>query len=183
MALQRVAGKTQKGAKTKKITLRVLVTGTPGAGKSSVSRALARLLKIKRVINEKEFALSKGLGKWDKSRDELVVPLGKLAAVLNTELKKPAVKIGGAIIEGHMLCETKLGVDAVVLLRTHPELLQAGLERRGYGAEKVQDNVFCEGIDYCRKHVLRRYPKKRVVELYVKRTAAETAAALVELLG
>lgn len=170
--MAKTAGKTKKPI--------ILITGTPGVGKSSVSKALAKRFKIKRIINEKEFALSKGLGKWDKGRDELVVPLGKFAKALNAELKK---NTGGAIIEGHMLCEAKVNVDVVVVLRTHPELLQAGLERRGYNAEKVQDNVFCEGIDYCRKHVLRRYPKKRVVELYVKRTAAETASALVEILG
>ena len=163
--------------------MKLLITGTPGTGKSSLAKALAKLLKIRRVINEKEFALSKRLGKWDSGSDELVVSPSALAKALNAELKKPAIARQGVIIEGHMLCEAKVGVDAVIVLRAHPEILEARLEKRGYRAEKVQDNVFCEGIDYCRKHALRRYPKKKVVEIYSKARAGETARAVRAVLG
>lgn len=160
--------------------MKLLITGTPGTGKSKAGAALAKLLGIKRVINEKEFALACGLGKWDKETDELVVAPGKLATELNKELAKRSGN--NIIIEGHILCEARLNVDVVIVLRTHPEILEARLEKRGYHAEKVQDNVFCEGIDYCKKHVLKRYAKKKVVELYVKGSAKETAKAVKEIL-
>lgn len=158
--------------------MRIVVTGTPGVGKTTIGRVLAKRLGIRRVVNETEFALSRNIGKWDRNENELVVPPAKLRAELNRELSKEK----DILVEGHMLCEIKLKVDAVVLLRLHPELLEARLSAKGYRAEKVQDNVFCEGIDYCRKHAERNYGKKKITEVYCRRTAAETADAVVKKL-
>ncbi|MDP6671202.1 MAG: AAA family ATPase [archaeon] len=151
--------------------MRIIITGSPGVGKTSISKALGKGLKYK-VVNEKAFAVENGIGKWDSKNEELVVPLGKLQKALNQALEKEK----DLIVEGHLLCETKLKVDAVIVLRLHPELLQARLGERSYSAEKIQDNVFCEGIDYCKKHVLRRYPAKKVLEVDCKKTIKETTA-------
>ena len=40
--------------------MRLLVTGTPGVGKTSVSKELGKRLKCK-VVNEMEFALKEGI--------------------------------------------------------------------------------------------------------------------------
>ncbi len=149
--------------------MRIMVTGSPGVGKTRIAKALGKSLKC-RVVNEKEFAVEQAIGKWDSQNEELVVPLGKLQKALNQVLGREK----NLIVEGHLLCETKLKVDAVVVLRLHPELLQARLEGGGYIAEKIQDNVFCEGIDYCKKHILRRYPEKKVLEVECKKTIKET---------
>src|SRR3989338_4084720 len=138
--------------------MRIIFTGSPGTGKTAVAKLLGKRLKCK-VLNEHDFCMGKGIGKFEHS--ELVVPLGKFQKALNAELKKHK----SIIVEGHLLCEIKLKADAVVLLRLHPELLEARLERRGYNAEKIQDNVFCEGIDYCKKHLSRNYRRSRIIEV------------------
>ena len=148
--------------------MRILITGSPGTGKTAVAKLLGKRLKCK-VLNEHDFCMGKGIGKFEGS--ELIVPLGKLGKALNVELKKRK----SIIVEGHLLCEIKLGVDAAVLLRLHPELLEARLERRGYTAEKIQDNVFCEGIDYCKKHLYRNCRRSRVIEVSAHGSARETA--------
>ena len=74
------------------------------------------------------------------------------------------------------------GVDVAVLLRLHPELLEARLERRGYNAEKIQDNVFCEGIDYCKKHLSRNYKRSRIIEVPAHGTSKETANTIIKKL-
>ncbi len=135
--------------------MRLLITGTPGVGKTTIARALGKRLKY-RVLNEKEFAVGAGVGEWDSEADELVVPLGKLEKALNREL---AAK-DNIIIEGHVSCEAKLKVDLAFVLRLHPELLEIRLEGKKYREEKIQDNVFCEGIDYCLKHAKRSYGRK-----------------------
>lgn len=155
--------------------MRIMITGSPGVGKTSIAKALGKSLKC-RVVNEKEFAVEQGIGKWDSKNEELVVPLGKLQKALNQVLGKEK----NLIVEGHLLCETKLKVDAVVVLRLHPELLQTRLGERSYNAEKIQDNVFCEGIDYCKKHVLRRYPEKKVLEVDSKKTIKETTNHIIK---
>jgi len=149
--------------------MRIIITGSPGTGKTSAAKALGKKIGH-RIVNEKQFAIEKKIGKWDREEDELVVPL----VPFGRELNKLLAKEKKIIIEGHMLCELKLRADFVVLLRVHPELLEARLESRGYSAEKVQDNVFCEGIDYCKKHVARNYPREKVVEVRGRKTIKET---------
>ncbi len=149
--------------------MKLLVTGSPGTGKTSVARALGRRLKCT-VLNEKDFALSRGVGTWNHKSNELEIPLGKIRREINAEIAgKKSI-----IIEGHVLCEAKLGVDAVIVLRVHPEILESRLEARGYNAEKIQDNVFCEGIDYCSKHVIRRYAGKKIIEVSNEKGIKET---------
>ncbi len=148
--------------------MRILITGSPGTGKTAVAKLLGKKLKC-RVINEHDFCMGKRIGQFEHG--ELVVPLGKFQKALNAELKKRK----DIIVEGHLLCEIKLKADAAILLKLHPELLEARLEKRGYNAEKIQDNVFCEGIDYCKKHLYRNYKRSRIIEVSAHGTAKETA--------
>ena len=139
--------------------MRILITGTPGVGKTAIAKRLGAALGFK-VVNEKEFALKEGIGEFDAAENELVVPLKKLEVRLNKFLAKHK----DVIVEGHLLCEIKAKADAVVLLTCDPERLASRLELRGYNEVKIQDNVFCEGIGYCRKQVKRNYPKSRAIE-------------------
>ena len=149
--------------------MRIIITGSPGVGKTSAARALGKKLGCQ-VFNEKQFALEQKIGKWNPEEDELVIPLEPYAKALDklfTEKKN-------VIIEGHLLCELRAKPDFIVLIRLHPELLEGRLHLRNYSEEKVQDNVFCEGIDYCKKHLLRNYPKEKVVEVESGKSIKET---------
>ena len=149
--------------------MRIIITGSPGTGKTSAARALGKRLKCP-VLNEKQFALEKKIGKWDSKENELVIPLTSFAKALNKLFSTRK----NLVLEGHLLCELKLKADYVVLIRLDPELLETRLESKRYSAEKVQDNVFCEGIDYCKKHVERNYSGKKVVEVQSGKTIKET---------
>ncbi|MFH1256737.1 MAG: AAA family ATPase [Candidatus Diapherotrites archaeon] len=145
--------------------MRILITGTPGVGKTSAAKLLGKRLGLP-VINEREFALQKGnkkrkLYEWDEKNKEIVLHEKELQKELNKELLHKK----NCVLEGHVLCELKLKVNWVVLLRLHPSVLEFRLEQRGYAAEKLMDNVFCEGIDYCRKHVRRNYAKSKIIEI------------------
>ena len=157
--------------------MRLLVTGTPGVGKTSVSKELGKRLKC-RVVNEMEFALQNGIGKWDGVENELEVPVRKLEKELNAYLKKQ----DNVILEGHLLCETKLKVDFAVVIRLDPELLEMRLENKKYRPEKVMDNVFCEGIDYCKKHLSRNYRRSMIIEVPAHGTSKETANTIIKKL-
>jgi len=150
------------------------ITGTPGVGKTSVSKIIAEHYKFSH-LNEKQFALKQGIGEFDTEENELVIPLSKLEKTLNTLLKKEK-KI---VIEGHLLCEIKVNFDYLILLICDPELLELRLESRGYKAEKIQDNVFCEGIEYCKKHAFRNYSKEKIIEIQSRKTIKETSAAII----
>jgi len=148
--------------------MKLIVTGSPGTGKTTIARKLAKKLKCE-YVNERELALEEGIGKIDHDSNELVLPLNALKRVVSEKFKKNNV-----VMEGHVLCEIRVKVDAIVVLRVHPEILESRLEARGYNAEKTQDNVFCEGIEYCTKHALRNYGKKRVIEVQNEKDIKET---------
>jgi len=155
--------------------MRIIITGSPGVGKTSVAKTLGKKLGCT-VLNEKQFALEEKIGKWNPEEDELVIPLEPFAKALDklfTEKKK-------VIIEGHLLCELKTKADFVVLIRVHPELLEGRLHLRNYSEEKVQDNVFCEGIDYCKKKVLRNYPEKKIIEVESGKSIKETLDRIIK---
>ena len=155
--------------------MRIIITGSPGVGKTSVAKTLGKKLGCT-VLNEKQFALEEKIGKWNPEEDELVIPMEPFAKALNklfTEKKK-------VIIEGHLLCELKTKADFVVLIRVHPEVLEGRLHLRNYSEEKVQDNVFCEGIDYCKKKVLRNYPEKKIIEVESGKSIKETLDRIIK---
>lgn len=154
--------------------MKILVTGTPGTGKTAVSKALARRFGLK-LISEKEFAKKNRIGKWN--------PQEKLREIDPKELEK---KLNAAILgkksvlaEGHLLCETKLKVDFAVLLRTELVVLKKRLKKRGYITTKVLDNVFSESTGYCKKRLLKRYPKAKIIEADSSKNLKETASKLI----
>jgi adenylate kinase len=138
--------------------MRIVLTGSPGTGKTSIAKALARKLKL-RVLNEKELALKEGIGHFEGN--DFVIPLKGLKMAVKRLFEREK----NVLIEGHLLCEIKCNADIVFVLRTHPEILEARLEARKYPEVKIQDNVMCEGIDYCLKHAKRNYPAKKIVEV------------------
>ena len=106
--------------------MKLIITGTPGTGKTAVAKELARKLGWK-VINERKFCLKKKIGKMEKG--ELEVPIGKLGKELRKEFKKSK----NLILEGHLLCETKLAADLAIVLHAGPKILEERLREKEYG--------------------------------------------------
>ncbi len=157
--------------------MRIVITGTPGTGKTTLAKNLSKELGYS-FFNEKDFALKNGLGSFNDS-DELEIPLKDFEIKANNFFSKNK----GIILEGHLLCEMKLSADVVILLRLHPEELEERLKNRSYYDEKVMDNVFCEGIDYCKKHVLKNYPSEKIFEISSQSNPKETLKKVVSKLS
>jgi adenylate kinase len=154
--------------------MHLLVTGTPGVGKTTLAKNLGKKLKLK-VINEKDFALQNSLGIFN-DENELEIPLKAFEKKANAFLKKNK----NVIFEGHTICEMKLDVDKIILIKMDPEQLEMRLEQRSYSPEKIMDNVFCEGIDYVKKHLLKNYKKKNIIEV-ISASSSKTTFAKVLL--
>ncbi len=128
----------------------IVVTGTPGAGKTYFSMRLAerlgRLGADYRVIElndlvEKYSAYS-GI---DSMKARIVDGKG-----LNSALRKELLGArGSAIIVGHLATELKIRPDISVVVRVGLDKLATRLENRGYSIEKIRENLIAEAMDFC----------------------------------
>ncbi len=115
----------------------IAVTGTPGVGKTTLSKLLARELGYE-YVSIKEFALDKGIG--EKAGDELEIDVEELARIASKEFRGRNV-----VIDGHL--SHLVPSDLVIVLRLHPRLVAERLKLRGYPPEKLAENVEAELID------------------------------------
>jgi len=137
--------------------MRLIITGTPGTGKSTIAKKIAKELNCG-LVNELQFAGEKKI--VEKEGKEKVIETKKL----ERELNKLLAREKNVIIEGHLLCETKLkNIDLIVLLKTNPKELEERLKKKGYSELKVQENLFCEKNSYCLNKALKNYPKSKII--------------------
>ena len=146
----------------------VLITGTPGVGKTSFSLLLVDKLKeinsewnfkninIGKLINEKKL--------YKKWNNEFNVPEFDDELVIN-ELE-PMVESGGAVLDFHSSAFIPEDwIDLVVLLRCNNTLLYDRLKERGYPEKKISENVECEIMEVTSEEVRNSYKENIIIEL------------------
>ncbi|GJP37850.1 hypothetical protein CLOM_g23888 [Closterium sp. NIES-68] len=118
----------------------VLITGTPGTGKTSTSQLVAeatglRHVNVGDVVRQKE--LHEG---WDDVYDCFVLDEDKLLDEL-----EESMGAGGMVVDHHS-CDffPERWFDLVVVLQTDNSVLYDRLHARGYSGKKLQSNMECE---------------------------------------
>ena len=148
--------------------MRVVMTGTPGTGKTRVAEKLAKMLDVQfisiRDVVEKEKIFRM------KGGEKAVDP-----KILEKILKKMLKGEKNFVIEGHLACEIKIPCDYVFVLRTHPKELKRRLSGRRYKSEKLKENLMSEMLDYCVQRTVKVYGKKPVEIDTTGKTVAGTA--------
>lgn len=146
----------------------IAVTGTPGVGKSTFARLLAKRLGV-RLLRLNEWIKERGLGRPAKD-GTLEVDCRRLAKEFSKE------SWGDLVVEGHLshhLPPERL--SAVVVLRLHPKVLERRLRARGYKGKKLWDNLEAEALDLILVESLERHGEGKVFELDLTHTTAQEA--------
>jgi adenylate kinase len=118
------------------------LTGTPGTGKTSVSRLLEKRRGWK-VIYLNELIKDEHLyTEVDEKRDAVIADMElvrkRLAEI--TDGRENEV----IILESHLAHHIS---DVVIVLRTYPPELETRLKTRGYSEEKIKENIEAEALD------------------------------------
>jgi len=113
------------------------ITGTPGTGKSEVSKILAKktgakIISISALVKREKFP-------EDKKRKTKIVSILRLRKIVKAQLTN-----GLNIIEGHLA--HFYPCDISIVLRTNPIELKKRLKNRKWPKEKINENVEAEII-------------------------------------
>lgn len=139
----------------------IILTGTPGTGKTTISHLLAekfgcKLVDINLLVDEKHLYTGLDPEKGYKVVD-MVALEEEIQRILNEEveddLKGRKDSLGGVkdscvLIEGH-LSHNFPKADFVVVFRTEPPLLGNRLQKRGWKDVKIRENLEAEALDVC----------------------------------
>jgi len=124
----------------------IVITGTPGVGKTEVAKMLSKETGRK-LIDLNAFAKEAGGIKGrDSVRGVNIVDVATVRRALRKALKVDQ----NVIIEGHFAeIVPEEFVKTAVVLRCNPLVLKERLTRRGYPDSKVTENVEAELLDSC----------------------------------
>jgi len=141
----------------------IAVTGTPGTGKTSLSKKLSntlsyRYVDLNKLVDEEDLVTGTDLERGSKIVD--TDKFGKL------ELN------GNCVVDGHL--SHYLDADLVVVLRTRPDKLKERLEKRNWSAEKIYENVEAEIIGVCSSEAHENF--EHVLELDTSETDSDGVA-------
>ena len=115
----------------------IVITGTPGVGKTTISEKLAKALKNAELIKANDVVRRKGLF-TSRSRDgSLLVKMNGLESELNRMANRSSADF--LIIEGHLLCDMQIRNAVAIVLRESPVTLVGRLKKRGYSKSKIED--------------------------------------------
>ncbi|TFK30593.1 P-loop containing nucleoside triphosphate hydrolase protein [Coprinopsis marcescibilis] len=161
----------------------IIITGTPGTGKTTHAQLLALECPVPlRHVNIGDLVKEKGLyEEFDSEWESYTVDEDKLLDEL-----EPIVEEGGVILDWHT-CEIfpERWPDLVVVLRCNHTKIWDRLEKRGYPIKKIQENNEAEIMQIVLEEAHSSYPSEIVIELTSESTEDIEAnvARLVEWVG
>ncbi|KAK0265374.1 factor activating pos9 [Friedmanniomyces endolithicus] len=137
----------------------IIITGTPGVGKTTHSETLAQRTGLHHLdIND--VVKKHNIGESSNDPDDpntKIVDEDRLLDCIENDLED-----GGQIIDWHAcdLFPPRL-IDLVCVVRCENKMLYDRLKKRGYGEKKLQENMDCEIMEEARE----AYDEEMVVEL------------------
>ncbi|KAI5795755.1 AAA domain-containing protein [Geopyxis carbonaria] len=140
----------------------IIITGTPGTGKTSHSTLLAAALPEHTHLSINDIVKTDALHSgWDDELSSWIVDEDRLLDTIEERVER-----GGAIIDWHV-CEVfpKRWIDLVVVLRADSDVLYDRLKARGYAQRKLDENMDAEIMEEILNEAKEAYDEEAVVEL------------------
>jgi len=145
----------------KRISPNILITGTPGTGKSTLAELVLESTGL-HYINVSELVKERGLHEgFDQEFQSYILDDDKVVDELEDMISK-----GGNLVDFHS-CDLfpERWFDLVLVLRTDNTILYDRLEKRGYLQKKITENIDCEIFQVILEEARESYPNEIVIEL------------------
>ncbi len=130
----------------------VLITGTPGTGKTTVAKMLAERLGFD-VKGVEDLAKGDAIVGYDEVAKSKIIDMEKVARDFKAK--------GDIIVEGHLAHRLRQA-GYVVVLRTRPEALR---KRLRYEEQKLRENLEAEALDVCLIESIEEHGIDKVYEI------------------
>jgi len=141
----------------------ILVTGSPGTGKTTVAKKLSKVLSFE-YLNPADLALKKRyIEKYDEKLKTFIVDLPRLKNYLNRLLSSSSKSY---VIDTHLV-ETipQKTINLVVVLRLNPRELFNRLILRNYQLQKIKENIQSEFLDYILIRSIELFGEEKIHEI------------------
>lgn len=147
----------------------IIITGSVGTGKTTLSKKLAKKLNfhyldVDKII--KKYNISEG---YDKKRKTKIIDVKKLNKALIKEISnykkfnskknphiKKSIKNNKKLIKNGIIIDSHLShylpnkyVDLCVVTKCDLKVLEKRLKKKGYSKEKIRENLDTEIFDIC----------------------------------
>ena len=146
----------------------IAVTGTPGTGKTTLSKKLSNKLDFYYLDVNKLISRHKLSEGYDKNRKTKIVDIKKLNKVLASEItfiKKSSKKYRGIIIDSHLSHYLpKKYVDFCIVTKCDIKELSKRLKKKKFDKNKIKENIQSEIFDICYNEALERKHKIIVID-------------------
>jgi adenylate kinase len=137
----------------------ILISGTPGCGKTTLCSSLWTVLQGIGFQHVPVGNLVKRFGwytSYDETFDSFILDEDKFLAGM-----KEKVKSGGALIDFHSITVfPKCWIDLVIVLRTDNTVLYDRLNERNYNHVKILENVECEIMQVLLEEAVEAFPHR-----------------------
>ncbi|MFX0071505.1 MAG: adenylate kinase family protein [Candidatus Hermodarchaeota archaeon] len=159
----------------------IIVSGTPGTGKTSISRRLSEIINVK-VLTLNEIVISENLTiKYDKERDTYVIDEKKLISYIRTQINDiHKQRYDYLIIESHFSdIVPEEYVDLAIILRCDPDVLYQRLKLRGYKHSKIIENLQAEILGNSVNYFLQKQIRAPILEIETSNLSIDSSANLI----
>lgn len=153
--------------------MRVVVTGTPGTGKTTTTDLVdtSNLETTLDVIHLNDLVQDEGLySEVDEDRDSVVADLDAV--------RERLADVDDVIIDSHLAHH--LDADRVVVLRCHPDVLEDRLTNRGEPEAKAAENAEAESLDVILSEAVAQHGLENVYEIDTTDRTPEDVAREIE---